>query len=291
MSKLRVVTNHDKLKEFYFTSDRSNPTRYFVFNNFISGIFRFLCFQRRFTRQQQFKYFSIVRRHLVEQYRAIHCRLQRSVRNNNQTRTFFHFSVDKEVYYFRFYLPCCSTSCQLPPAFVTRHGPRCWVHWKELCQSSTPVPLSGPPCPPNSTKSVTSHRLGISYTKEVHPLQQSDHLLVNYRNLISLPTSTDKQRLRFERLTRSPTSNHFDKLLTFNKHSISIVCKYTRIVPRRLAVLAPLAGSLYSFVPDVAVSISPVQLRLDPVARRHLEPSCPRIRIPEQPTRGWPLRR
>jgi hypothetical protein len=105
-------------------------------------VFRFLNFHKKFPAQVRQKYFKIVHRHMHEQYKAICRRLtnakKQDLKNNNQTRTYFRFSVGNQVHYFGFYIPCDSTACCAPPTFVSRQGSYCWIHWKSQCQSLTP---------------------------------------------------------------------------------------------------------------------------------------------------------
>jgi hypothetical protein len=256
-SNFRVYTNHSKLRDFSFHSDRRNPSRKFIFNKFITGIFRFLAFHHRFLHDAFQRYFHIVSRHLHEQYCAIHRRLQPSVRNNNQTRTYFRFSVGQCVYYFGFYVPCNTISCCTPPTFVTRYGAHCWNHWKSFCRSMTPSPpLQVPREPTNIPKSIVCRRLGISYTKELSFSKKHNKLFVVYRDLNYLPNAKDKQLHRFDRLTRSSKSHDFQKLITSDKDHAVVACKHQPILSRTVSV------------PGVNIYITPTQLRFDlPPAR------------------------
>src|SRR6266487_1648180 len=123
-----IITNNTKLQEFIFNSDRRNASTYYTVKQFISGIFRFLAFHKRFDVQTRQRYFDCVWRHMKEQYIAVRTRLHKNTKNctnDNQTRTYFQFSVGKSIYYFRFHVPCASSNCNNPCTFVTRHGSHC----------------------------------------------------------------------------------------------------------------------------------------------------------------------
>jgi hypothetical protein len=160
-----------------------------VISNFINGVFHFLNFHKKFSATVQQKYFSIVRRHMNKQFRAICHRLDNAekIKNNNQTRTFFYFSVEHYTFYFGFYLPCVSDSCSALLTFVTKHRARCWIHWKMFCQEYT----SNPPLHHyeinNVPKKIISRRLDVSYQKEISFSECLDKFFVVYKNFNHLP--------------------------------------------------------------------------------------------------------
>src|SRR3954452_3560374 len=91
-----VHTNNEYLQKFTFSSDRKFPNRNFMFSNFVHGIFRFLNFHHTYNAATYLKYFKIVRRHMHEQYNALVKRTNKNLlasANNNQTRTYFRFSI------------------------------------------------------------------------------------------------------------------------------------------------------------------------------------------------------
>jgi hypothetical protein len=238
---LHVVTNNTKLKQFSFNTDRRRPNHNFVFSNFVNGVFRFLNFHKQLSSDVRQKYFSIVRRHMNEQYQAICRRLENAeIKNNNQTRTFFRFSVNNYTYYFGFYLPCISSSCCIPPTSVTKHGPRCWIHWKKFCQDRTPNPRLYSHEMSNIPKLITSLRLDVSYTKEISFSERLNKYFVVYKNFKCLPNISKQQIARFDRLTRSPMSNDFKKLITANKSHVAQSCKHQPL-PRRLQTVRDLS--------------------------------------------------
>jgi hypothetical protein len=218
-----VVTNNRKFKDVSFYTDRNHPTSNFVISNFINGVFRFLNFHKKFSETERLKYFSIVRRHMIEQFHAICHRLDNAekIKNNNQTRTFFRFSVEHYTYYFGFYLPCISDSCCAPLTFVTRHGARCWIHWKKFCQERTPNPLLHHYEMNNVPKKITCLRLGVTYTKEISFSERLNKFFVVYKNFEHLPNISKQQIIRFTRLTRSSKSNDFKKLITVHKSHVA----------------------------------------------------------------------
>ena len=77
----RIVTNNTKLQEFIFNSDRRNASTYYTIKQFISGIFRFLAFHKRFDVQTRQRYFDCVWRHMKEQYIAVRTRLHKNTKN------------------------------------------------------------------------------------------------------------------------------------------------------------------------------------------------------------------
>jgi hypothetical protein len=234
----RVISNDRKFKQFSFYLDRSHPSFKFVISSFINGVFHFLNLHSNVSETERQKFFNIVRRHMIEQYRAIRCRLNNAekVKNNNQTRTFFRFSVYNHTYFFGFYLPCVSDLCCAPPTFVTKHGVRCWIHWKKFCQEITPNPPPHQHEMSNVLKSITSLRLGISYTKEISFSERSNKYYVVYKNFERLPTISKQQANRFDRLTRSPQSNDFKKLITADKSHAAQSCKYQPLSRRRQTI-------------------------------------------------------
>src|SRR5215813_9233794 len=169
IKSLHVVSNNTNLCNFYFSSNRRHPNRNYIFAKFINGIFRFLNFHKKFSSDVCQKYFKIVLRHLHEQFQAISSRHHNSekLKNNNQTRNYFRFSVEKNTYYFGFHVPCSVPSCDCPPTFVSKQGSLCWNHWKVRCSSSTPHHISSCHTWSNVPKTVTSTRLGISYSKQI----------------------------------------------------------------------------------------------------------------------------
>lgn len=230
--KLCVTTNHRKLSGFTFNSDRKNPTRNFIFNNFISGIFRFLNFHNRFSPESRAKYFKIVRRHMEIQYRAMYKRAQYTGKNNNQTKTFFRFSVEKSVYYFGFHEQCSSLDgCKIPPTFVSERAPFCLAHWKQLIQRpATPAPPKHVFVPLlNQPKPIRNKRLGITYTKKLSYSAKNDKYYNVYENLDCINQEyklDDRRLLRFARLTRDPRSHNFAKMLTLDKDTVVVPCKH-----------------------------------------------------------------
>src|SRR5688572_12968519 len=103
--RYNVHTNDEYLQKFTFSSDRKLPNRNFVISSFVHGIFRFLNIHRKYDEVAYLKHFKIVLRHMHEQYNAIVNRTNRqTVNNNNQTRTFFRFSLGQQIYYFGFHL-------------------------------------------------------------------------------------------------------------------------------------------------------------------------------------------
>jgi len=226
--KLKVVTNNENFKKFTFNPDRRNPNRNYIITNFINGVFRFFNFHKKYSSELRSKYFKIVRRHLLEQYEAVRCRLDSptTCSNNNQTRTYFRFSIASQVIYFGFYPPCVSSKCNAPPTFVTKHGSHCWSHWKTFCQERTPVPPIHRHEMSNVPKRITSHRLGITYTKEMSFSEKRNKYFVVYKDLKRLPDASRHQTVRFDRLTGSPKSNDYKKLVTFDKEKAVIFCKH-----------------------------------------------------------------
>ena len=77
----RIVTNNTKLQEFIFNSDRRNASTYYTIKQFISGIFRFLAFHKRFDVQTRQRYFDCVWHHMKEQYIAVRTHLHKNTKN------------------------------------------------------------------------------------------------------------------------------------------------------------------------------------------------------------------
>ena len=225
---LRIVTNNTRLREIFFSSDRRNPNRNYVFGKFINGVFRFLNFHRKMSSDVYRKYFKIVLRHLHEQFKALSFRLRNTekLKNNNQTQTYFRFSVDKNTYYFGFYVPCSDPSCDCPPTFVSKQGSLCWNHWKVRCSHSTPHHLSPRHTWSNVPKNVTSARLGISYSKQISFSNKRQKYYVVLSNFKSIHDASAQQSQRFSRLTRSPRSNDFKKLITLDKANVVYPCHH-----------------------------------------------------------------
>jgi hypothetical protein len=222
----RVVTNNKRLKEFTTLSDRRNPSYNFAISSFINGVFRFLNFHKRFDEATRRRYFFIVRRHMIEQLTAIRRRLSNPEKqpNDNQTRTYFRFSIGRFTYYFGFHVPCFFSNCTAPPTFVTRKGAQCWCHWKKICRHFTPKPILRPPAMNNTSRAIVSRRLGVSYTKEISFSERLNKYFVVYKNFKRLATPTKQQILRFDRLTRSTASNDYKKLITENRPAVSFAC-------------------------------------------------------------------
>src|SRR6266480_582650 len=224
----RIVTNNTKLQEFIFNSDRRNASTYYTVKQFISGIFRFLAFHKRFDVQTRQRYFDCVWRHMKEQYIAVRTRLHKNTKNctnDNQTRTYFQFSVGKSNYYFGFHVSCASSNCNNPCTFVTRHGSHCWAHWKQLRQRLTPPPLHHQHVMTKAVKKCISNRLGVSYTKEISFSRRNDKFYVVYKNFETV-SSNPQQVLRRNRLTRSSTSNTSYKLISASRSSVAFPCHH-----------------------------------------------------------------
>jgi hypothetical protein len=245
---LRIVTNNTKFKDFTIFTDRNLPNRNFIFSHFINGVFRFLNFHKRFSAITCKKYFNIVRRHLHEQFAAIVRRMSNIAKcpNNNQTRTFFRFSVGKQTYYFGFHVPCESSRCCVPPTFVSKQGSHCWIHWRKRCQALTLPPPQHFPVMDNTPKLIVSQRLGISYTKEMSFSERLNKYFVLYKNFKRI-TFKQKQVTRFDRLTRSSQSNDAAKLITADKPSVSVQCHHFH---HRARSYRPTRISLTRFVDD-----------------------------------------
>jgi hypothetical protein len=77
----------------------------------------------------------------------------------------------------------------------------------------------------NIPKPIVSHRLGVSYTKEISFSERLNKFFVVYKNFKRLPTKK-KQVKRFDRLTRSPLSNDAKKLITADKFAVSVPCHH-----------------------------------------------------------------
>ena len=133
LSDYLIVTNNKKLRPFTFYSNKSSPNRKYIISKFISGIFKFLNLHH-IAKYLQDKYFNCIRHHLLLTATAIRDRLLSTASNNNQTRTYFRFSIGRNTYYFGYYLPCKQADCCISSSHVTRYGPRCWRHWKSLCK-------------------------------------------------------------------------------------------------------------------------------------------------------------
>ena len=226
--KFRVLTNNKKLQDFTCISDRKHPSLNYAISCFINGVFRFLNFHRRFSEALCNRYFNIVRRHMHEQLAAIKRRLSTTENNskNNQTRTYFRFSVGRFTYYFGFYVPCDSSDCKAPPTFVTKNGSHCWIHWKNRCKLSTPTPRIHTHVMDNVPKKITSKRLGVVYTKEMSFSSRLNKYFVLFKNFERLPTLSKQQIVRFDRLTQNSASNDFKKLLTSHKPHVSFECRH-----------------------------------------------------------------
>jgi len=250
-----VYTNNRKLHSFKFFSNTATPNQKFTYSNFISGIFNFLNLRYLPPNTKQ-KYFSCIRRHLLITASAIKKRLFTPSSNNNQTRTYFRFSIRRRVYYFGIYTPCCHTNfpCSSPPTFVTRHGAKCWSHWKEFCQSSTPSPIIHYPEIPIHPKHVRSLRLGVEYTKRfVHNAAANKYLIYreNFRRF-----SNNKQQLhRFQRLIRSPQSNNRAFLVFQENSSVSQWCKHLPGTIESLDLTA-MADEYFKPMPSTAINLN-----------------------------------
>ena len=227
-----IVTNNKNLRPFSFYSNKPCPNKKFIFSNFISGIFKFLNLHR-LDKYIKDKYFTCIRRHLLITAAAIKTRLSSSASNNNQTRTFFRFSIGRNTYYFGIYVPCQHSSCSVPPTHVTKHGPRCWIHWRNLCRQLTPRPPLHCSEFPTKPKRIKSLRLGVSYTKDFVHIPFSRTYLVTYTDLHRF--SFQPQCLkRFERLIRSPYSNNRSFLLHKTNYTVHRRCKHLPGVPSEI---------------------------------------------------------
>jgi hypothetical protein len=284
----RVYTNNPNFHDFSCFSDRRKPNFNFVISSFINGVFRFLNFHKLYSSSRRNIYFKIIRRHLLTTFKAVGRRLNSPFSNNNQTRTFFRFSVDKQTYYFGFYFPCNYSfeeglgRCHIPPTFVTKNACLCFLHWPWSCRNSTPSPPSHCSVMSNVPKRIMSRRLGIIYTKEISYSPGRDRCYVVCRDLCPIPNRSSHQKLRFDRLTRSPSSHDFRKLLTFNKDRTVIPCKHRPVFPvlparREPSPPSPRAGfsiNLTNLVPVFFPPPSPppaphsTSLRFDPSSPR-----------------------
>ena len=206
-----IITNNKKLRPFSFYSNKPRPNQKYVFSSFISGIFKFLNFHR-LPKEVKDKYFTCVRRHLLITSNAIGRRLHSTASNNNQTRTYFRFSVGRNTYYFGVYVPCRHNRCSVPPTHVTKHGAMCWIHWRNFCKQLTPPSPIHFPEFPTKPKRVKSLRLGIEYTKDFVYMPASNSYFITYRDLKRF-LSQPQCLKRFDRLTRSPKSNNRSFLL------------------------------------------------------------------------------
>ena len=219
-----IITNNKKLRPFKFHSNKSRPNRKYIISNFISGIFKFLNLHR-ISKNLKDKYFKCIRRHLLITEAAVENRLSSSTNNNNQTRTYFRFSIGRNTYYFGVYVPCLHRHCPVPPTHVTKHGPMCWRHWKDHCKSTTPEPPLHFPKFPKRPKVIRSQRLGISYTKSLAYSSHYQFYVVVSRELTRFSNKPQCLK-RFERLTRSPNSNNRAFLLYKENFSLSRRCKH-----------------------------------------------------------------
>ena len=227
-----IITNNKKLRPFVFHFNKNKPNKKFIYSNFISGIFKFLNFHRLPSCMKK-KYFTCIRRHLLNTASAIKRRFVSKSKNNNQTKTFFRFSVGQAVYYFGLYTPCNARNCSILPTHVTKHGAKCWIHWKEHCKRSTPPPPIHYPEFPKAPKRITSSRLGVTYTKDLVYMQASNSFLVIYRSL-NRSSFNPKCIKRFDRLTRSPASNNRSFLVYQQDRTTFRRCKHLPNKPLEL---------------------------------------------------------
>ena len=227
-----IITNNKKLRPFAFASNKLRPNRKFIFSNFISGIFKFLNLHR-LPKNIKEKYFTCIRRHLLITADAVRARLSSSASNNNQTRTFFRFSTGRKIFYFGIYVPCHSNKCSVPPTHVSKHGPKCWLHWTSFCKQQTPQPPLHCTEFPTKPKRIRSLRLGIEYTKDFVYNSASRTYLVIHSDLKRI-SSKPQCIQRFDRLTRSPYSNNRSFLLYELDRSVFRLCKHLPGVPQEI---------------------------------------------------------
>jgi hypothetical protein len=118
--------------------------------------------------------------------------------NNNQTRTFFRFSVGKQIYYFGFHVPCESFRYCISLTFLSKQGSYCWIHWRKRCQALTLPLFQNFLVMYNTPKLIVSQRLGIFYTKEMSFSERLNKYFVLYKNFKCI-TFKQKQVTRFDR--------------------------------------------------------------------------------------------
>ena len=91
-----VVTLMDGLGKFSFRSISIQSNFNYSISCYIMAIFRFLNIHK-LDKVLQTKYFKCIRRHILITKAAIVNRLNSTFQNNNQTRTFFRFTVGKRL--------------------------------------------------------------------------------------------------------------------------------------------------------------------------------------------------
>ncbi|PKY28361.1 hypothetical protein RhiirB3_480835, partial [Rhizophagus irregularis] len=104
----------------------------------------FFSTQKVIPRKFQEKFFTYIRKKLLERLDFIRSRAQKKDKNNYTTKTFFNFSYKKYRFYFGIYLPCNHThtvgllpnttaTCSIPvPTTMSYHRHACIIHHKNL---------------------------------------------------------------------------------------------------------------------------------------------------------------
>ncbi|PKK57515.1 hypothetical protein RhiirC2_871798 [Rhizophagus irregularis] len=207
----------------------------------------FFSMQTVIPQRLQNKFFTLIRKKLLEHLDFIVSRAQKKDENNHMTKTFFNFSYKKYRYYFGIYLPCnhchtvdplsnTATACLIPTPFtMSLHRQACIIHHKQLTLYFTSKDNKIPDVSTSNTfknfhatrlynrwakKKIHnnfSNRLGISFTTTYRTFSRNvitkkglDYIYGKvYQNFSCTPSSFPKVKKRQEKRFDALTRHTF----------------------------------------------------------------------------------
>ncbi|EXX64108.1 hypothetical protein RirG_145950 [Rhizophagus irregularis DAOM 197198w] len=141
--QLKIYTNDYHMSSNPINHDSTSRLPNFKFQ-ISKQLTHFFSTQKVIPRRLQEKFFTHIRKKLLERLDFIRSRAQKKDKNNHMTKTFFNFSYKKYRFYFGIYLPCNHThtvgllpnttaTCSIPVPFtMSHHRHACIIHHKNL---------------------------------------------------------------------------------------------------------------------------------------------------------------
>ncbi|EXX71993.1 hypothetical protein RirG_073580 [Rhizophagus irregularis DAOM 197198w] len=141
--QLKIYTNDYHMSSIPINHNSTSQLPNFKFQ-ILKQLTHFFSTQKVIPRRLQEKFFTYIRKKLLERLDFIASRAQKKNKNNHMTKTFFNFSYKKYRFYFGIYLPCNHThtvgpltntaaTCSIPVPFTMSHYRHaCIIHHKKL---------------------------------------------------------------------------------------------------------------------------------------------------------------
>ncbi|EXX79518.1 hypothetical protein RirG_004790 [Rhizophagus irregularis DAOM 197198w] len=141
--QLKIYTNDYHMSSSPISHNSTSQLPNFKFQ-ISKQLTHFFSTQKVIPRRFQEKFFTLIRKKLLERLDFIVSHAQKKDTNNHMTKTFFNFSYKKYRFYFGIYLPCnhshsvdplsnTAVACPIPVPFtMSLHRHACIIHHKKL---------------------------------------------------------------------------------------------------------------------------------------------------------------